>query len=104
MLGQSVFYVPGIFVKNRLTIGDDFRDDGEAVTGGTFGGNGTVLALRQLTGVFGHCHCLRPDLHNPFSFTRAMGIVAAAGLSTTVTINSALVWVTGKRRNAEGVS
>ena len=33
---------------------------------------GTIFALLQLCGVFGYCHCLRLDLHDPFSFSEGL--------------------------------
>src|SRR6266850_2261509 len=60
---QSLLDVLRVLIKDRLATGNDFGDDRESVTGGRLRIDGTVLALFQMIGLFGYCHCLRFDLH-----------------------------------------
>src|SRR5688572_25737730 len=70
---HCVLNVLRILVKDGFAAGNNFGDDGESVTCRSLRVYRAIFALLQLCGVPGYCHCLRFDVHGPFSFLTASG-------------------------------
>src|SRR5688572_32836151 len=68
-----------ILVKDRFATRNDFRAEGESVTGRRLRVYGTIFAWLQLCGLCGHCYGLRFDLHIRSPFLRASAVKDRTG-------------------------